>query len=993
MKNFKYLLSFILLMPLALVAQDNTESDVEEVVVVGSQIKGAKITDVLPVSIMTAEDVDVLGIDSGDELLENLVEQGVNFFNDSEETSGGVNAARGDVGAYNLRSMGVGNTLVLLNGRRLVNNAGYQTEYIGDDFVPTMTVNSQAIPVLNLNRVEILRDGASAIYGADAVAGVVNNVLDTDYVGMEVRVRVSEFENFDPGAGDRLNFKWGKDFNGGASNVTITYDYYQRDRLPTSVDPRWSACDYRDMVSSENAAFEGDKNLRNCYSYNYPQLDMSGTAFFTDDRGETQIFPLHSSTCNGGSDTVTTDYGTCLHPDSSGTGYYQNVNSLRDARGELERHNLFIFVNHEMKSGNEMYAEIGRYSADYQKNKESGGVFSVQKEYMENNYWAKKIDEKVNCAGCRDADIDRKWLLDGWRPNNVQRKIDNQKDTYRIVIGFRGETDSGWNWDTGFVNSKATMEDTTANRISAKLLYEGLNDSTSAAINPFSLNNTNIERALVDVYRNDTSKLRMFDFKISKPDLFSTKAGDVAVLFGGEYRHESYLDDRDPLLDGSAPFTSYNGYTHPFASAVIGSSPTTDTVGERNIDSLFMEMNIPVTEKITAQAAVRYEDIENVGSSTVGKFAIGYDITNSVRLRGSISTAFRAPNLIQIHQQEVTRVATREDFVYKYIGVDDWDWTIQRYSEAKTVDDGLRSEESTNASFGVVIQPQAVDGLTVTADIWSIEKEDTIGLFGRENHTAYDLLLRILAGDSNCSAFSGNSALSIIDDYDSTDIYNDNGDPGDDDYYAGDAIGDLFEDAGICPRGEVKQVTDEYLNLATRTIEGMDVAVVYTFEALGGDFTFKYNGSFTDEFDQEVTGIFAQMQAAAADGTLPENIPLQGFGDLLGKDGNMEEKHSYKIYYSAGDWGVSLSGLTKGDFCQSKFGLKNGRCYIISEMTTMDLGVWGKFDLQGKDARVKYTIKNFEDERAPLADGYQGYFSDAHQDLGMIHQLELRVKF
>ena len=145
--------------------------------------------------------------------------------------------------------MGVGNTLVLLNGRRLVNNAGYQTELIGEDYIPTMTVNSQAIPVLNLDRVEVLRDGASAIYGADAVAGVVNNVLDTDYVGMEFRVRTSEFKNFDPGAGDRLNFKWGKDFNGGATNVSIAYDYYQRDRLPATEDSRWSRCDYRQDVS------------------------------------------------------------------------------------------------------------------------------------------------------------------------------------------------------------------------------------------------------------------------------------------------------------------------------------------------------------------------------------------------------------------------------------------------------------------------------------------------------------------------------------------------------------------------------------------------------------------------------------------------------------------------------------------------------------------------------------------------------------------------
>ena len=993
MKNFKYLLSVILLMPFALIAQDSSDTDVEEVVVVGSQIKGAKITGVLPVTIISAEDVDNLGIDSGDELLENMVEQGNNYFNEAEETSGGVNAARGDVGAYNLRNMGVGNTLVLLNGRRLVNNAGYQTELIGEDFLPTMTVNSQAIPVLNLDRVEVLRDGASAIYGADAVAGVVNNVLDTDFVGMEVKFRTSEFDNFNPGAGDRFNFKWGKDFNGGASNVTVTYDYYDRDRLPTSEDPKWSACNLKgsNYGSPDNMDFENNNNLRNCYTTAYIQLDRSGRDFFTDSSGETQILPLYGIDpmtelpvigCDGGSNTIVTDYGTCFHPDtlSDGHGARLNPNLYRDARGKLERHNLFIFVNHEMKSGKEMYAEIGRYRSEYEKNKESGGIFSVQKEYMRNNYWAQQIEDKTG------HDINRTWLVDSWRPHNVQRQVSNEKETYRFVLGFRGQTDSGWDWDTGLVVSKATMEDLTANRIGAHELYDGLNDNTPDAINPFAATNNNIERALVDVYRNDTSKLRMFDFKLSKPDVFSTKAGDVALLIGGEFRHEAYADDRDPLLDGTVPFANYQGMTHPFVSAVIGSSPSTDTFGERNVDSLFMEMQIPITDTINAQAAVRWEDIENVGSTTVGKLAVGWDVTNSVRVRGSVSTSTRAPNLIQIHQQEVTRVATREDFVYKYIGADDWDQTVQRYSKAKSVDDGLESETSTNTSFGVVIQPEAVDGLTITADIWAIEKEDTIGLFGRENHTVYDLALRILAGNSNCSSFVGNPALTGLDEYD-----------GSDDLELTDgsdvALDDAFAAAGICPRGQVNQVTDEYLNLATRTVEGMDVAIVYTLDTQYGDFTFKYNGSFTDEFSQEATSQFAAMQTLADNGTIPESIPLQGFGDLLGKDGSLEEKHSYKIYYSAGDWGASLSGLTKGDFVQSKFGTINGVGYTIPEMTTMDLAVWGKFDLSGKDARVKYTIKNFENERAPLADGYQGYFSDIHQDLGMIHQLELRVRF
>ena len=122
-----------MILPLAISAQSN--DDVEEVVVVGSQIKGAKITDALAVSVISTKDIETIGVDSGDDLLENLVEQGANYFNEAEDASGGVNANRGDVGAYNLRNMGVGNTLTLLNGRRLVNSGTYQTELIGGDFV------------------------------------------------------------------------------------------------------------------------------------------------------------------------------------------------------------------------------------------------------------------------------------------------------------------------------------------------------------------------------------------------------------------------------------------------------------------------------------------------------------------------------------------------------------------------------------------------------------------------------------------------------------------------------------------------------------------------------------------------------------------------------------------------------------------------------------------------------------------------------------------
>jgi outer membrane receptor for ferrienterochelin and colicin len=101
------------------------EKMIEEVVVTGSQIKGANISEALAVSVIDSAEIEVMGIDSGDELLDLIPENGQNLFSEAENISGGVNSARGDIGAFNLRNIGTGNTLVLLNGRRLVNAASW----------------------------------------------------------------------------------------------------------------------------------------------------------------------------------------------------------------------------------------------------------------------------------------------------------------------------------------------------------------------------------------------------------------------------------------------------------------------------------------------------------------------------------------------------------------------------------------------------------------------------------------------------------------------------------------------------------------------------------------------------------------------------------------------------------------------------------------------------------------------------------------------------
>ena len=956
------------------------ESKVEEVVVVGSQIKGAKITGSLPVSVVTGIDIEATGAIDGDDLLEHIAEQGQNYFTEAEDASGGVNASRGDVGAYNLRNLGVGNSLTLLNGRRLVNSPGYQTELIGGDYVPTVSVNSNLIPVSGIERLEILRDGASAVYGADAVAGVINTVLQNDYEGLSVTARVSGYDHF-AAEDTKVTAKWGSFFNDGSTNVGVFFDHYDRENINAQEDPRWGAGDHRPFVD-DDSPWKTSTSFRNLSSNSlYGQFDMvsskehAGESYnhlWTDSNGEFEIFPLGDAKCtNRGHPLFDTGYGTCIAQDGNGA-LRSNFWGPTDVRSELVRTNIVMFINHDMENGMESFTEFAYYESDSDRTAHASYAFSSSKHRVgPDNYYLNQL--KVDVDGVPTAIFAGKNLyIDNYRYEERQRLVNVKKETYRFLQGFRG-TRGEWDWETAFVTSKATSDDVTSNRMSNNLLKEALYDSTPAAYNPFSAGvNSNIERTLIDVYRKGESELTMVDFKISNPNVW----GDIGLLLGMEYRDEEITDDRDPRLDGTITYTDYEGDTYPLVADVVNSSPTGDVSGSRDVMSVFMEMQIPLTDKINMQSALRHEDFSDYGDSTVGKLALGWEITPWMDFRASVSSAFRAPNIVQMNEKTVVRSGTRYDraafqvnAVQSVQNVIDSDsrYTIQRMA---TGAENLEAEESENSSFGLVLSP--TDDLIITVDTWSIEKDKTIGLFGRENQTVNDMLLRFANGTNNCSSFAGDP-LVVREAPDE-----------------GDAAG--FAAAGVCPFGDIKYVKNNYTNMAKRTVEGTDVGIYYNVDSDYGDFDIRYIGTFLDKFEQKASGEFARLQAEKDAGVIPESIPLKGFGDLLEKDGIYDNKHTVRVSWDKGPYRVSLSGLKKGSFVQTSLGTKNGIPYLIPSMTTLNLTMSYDFELGDHDARVRFAVKNLEDERAPTADRYYGYYADAHQDYGRNYWVDFTVR-
>ena len=169
----------------------------------------------------------------------------------------------------------------------------------------------------------------------------------------------------------------------------------------------------------------------------------------------------------------------------------------------------------------------------------------------------------------------------------------------------------------------------------------------------------------------------MWDLKMSNPNVYELPAGPVGMLIGAEIRKESYTDGRDPRINGEMPYTvpvgPRAGLTFPLISDVVNSSATPDSDGGRETLSLFTELQIPLSENIDMQLAVRGEDSSDYGEAIVSKVALGWQATDQVKLRYSQSETFRAPALILVNEGFLGRSTATNDALLQYAAGEDQD--------------------------------------------------------------------------------------------------------------------------------------------------------------------------------------------------------------------------------------------------------------------------------------------------------------------------------
>jgi outer membrane receptor protein involved in Fe transport len=948
-----------------------------EIVVVGSQIKGAKINEALPVTVVSTDEIKNSAAVSGDELFRSIPQFGDVQFN-SQYLPGSSNGARGDIGSLDLRSLGIGNTLVLLNGRRVV---AHPTSQANDQLVPVLSYNTNAIPVNGLERLEVLRDGAAAIYGADAVAGVVNTVLKTNYQGAELSLQYGGAE----GTGLRefnANGVIGTNFAENRGNITLFGSYDHGTGLESTEQYFTASSDKRNLF--EDTRFAGATSLdgrsvttpfANLRTYGNRAVTYNGRAL-TNASGQFHLQPTSSAGC-----VATVGNDRCIQNGAMATaGADRDLRYDTQAQGvsimpSLKRINLFMTGHYDLTDDVSLFTEAGFYRSKTEAQQSPIATLSSIPVYVPaSNYWnpvgqavfANGAANPNRLAGTNAPTVGmpltiNNYLFDDFGPMNIT--VTNQQ--FRVLAGLRGEY-QGFNWESAVSYSEAWARDVSDN-ISRTQLQDYLSRSTPDAYNIFgtSVNSqSTIDAMREDLVRYTKSTLATYDFRISKADLITLPGGNVGFASGIEARRETQLDDRDGRIDGTIT------YTDPLTGAVAGdfvnSALNSDTSGHREVFGAYAEfavpvispdMGIPLIRSFDVQLAGRYEHYSDFGDVAVPKVAAAWDVVRGIRFRGSWAKSFRAPNLEQTNATVVTRANTRTDWIL--CEADELAGRITDFSQCsrsqvtsarRSGNPDLKPERAKTLSFGVVLEPPLPDGagdLTFTADWWRVRQTGLVGIFGEGNALILDYLLR-KEGSSNANVIRAAPTASDIE---------------------------AFTGTGLAPAGEVLFVLDQYTNLQPQTVKGLDFNLSYrTPETRIGRFNLAVNASHFLKYYQEPSPGIAALLASQDAGDIDNAINISGGRSLLQLDRKPKWRGSASLTWSLNNVTVGAFAQYTGKVYDTGLIDSDGDYWVVKATTTANLYGQYRFtqgSLDGTSVRV--GVRNLFDKKPPVSSsGYQG---------------------
>jgi len=658
----------------------SAHAQTDRVEITGSAIKRIDAETAVPVTTLRMDDLRAQGVTSVEQVMAALSAAQV-----SQGSSQQVGAGTGGASFADLRGIGASKTLVLLNGRRVANNA-----------IDGSAVDLNMIPFAALQRVEVLRDGASSLYGTDAIGGVINFITRNDYQGGSITVGADRPRG--PGGKSttaNVGFGFG-DLNTHGFNVFGFIDMNKQDpiggldrpfnaREPGGLSPTpFPANYYQDGSVTANPAAPGCTSPAFLTPAGDDTSCLIKTASFVD---YTPKFDRTSAMLRG---TVRLGNDHRLTVEWFGA---ENESTTRIAPVPYG----VLAMNPQRPNGTLNPYYPGNTPASIRP------AFPLDPAFV------------TGRAGTQPGFIFVKWrALDGGSRTNIST---NQQQ--RILAAIDG-TVAGWDYQAGFsYNDNKIAETVTGYTNGIKITAAMLN----GVINPFGPQDAAGTAAITDAVlggnlQNHRGKVGSLDGRISRElgDWFGS-GQKAAIAIGGEVRNEDFVSAANP----------------PIAALLVASTgvdPASRSEGKRDVTALYAELNVPLMKQLELTAAARYDKYSDFGDSINPKISVRYKPFDQFLVRASFSTGFRAPSLYELRATpSYTNTGTVNDPVNCPNGVAipgksralNCNVQFQRLTGGNI---SLEPEESKSWNIGVVFEPSA--GVTLGVDVWSVQLSGTI---------------------------------------------------------------------------------------------------------------------------------------------------------------------------------------------------------------------------------------------------------------------------
>ena len=895
--------------------------ETQRIEITGSSIKRIDAESSLPVTTISRAEIERSGVTNVEQLV-----KAISSVATAGSTSGSTLSGLATYGlsSVSLRGLGESRTLVLVNGRRLAVFAGSNGS--------TVAVDINAVPLAAIDRIEVLRDGASSLYGSDAVAGVINFILRSDYNGLELTAQYGKPSRSGGGGVSSAGVVFGsgsvdKDrYNVMiAANVSRSESLYGRERdfaksgvrLPFffsgatpsgRVEGIWNTNAPGTPVVSNSNARDPVANPFGISTSGYGNPAASDPVTGTGQVGPNSCADIRmfQSPTKGGVGGV---FNNCLYDPSPDVGLFPK-NDHVDLVGAFK-----FQINPNMTAYADLLWARTKVDVTYQPSPLRAGFFTTDPLFFDpatnpNNVQPALLIHPSNPAyqsvlvpyltanglgamiGQDIAVSSRTFLLGG------RREIDTNTQN-RLVTGLKGALGE-WDYDVALSSNTSKSEGKLVDGYFSLLkVAETINQSNW---NPWAppgsdpaLDQSLQSAKYVGPTITGTSKVDGVDGTLSGT-LAKLPAGPLQMAVGSSYRRESFKVDVPPIL-GGGDIAGLGGATVPQDA-------------KRKIGSLFAEFNIPIAKNLEANLSDRWDKYSAIGSTNNGKASLRWSPTPEILLRSAVGTGFRAPSLVELYQGQSTN--STEQFIDP---LDQASGPIQP-DALNGGNPGLKPEKSKQFSLGVVLSP--IKNFSVGLDWFSIKINDMIlkpGALGMIN-----------------AARAGRPL-----------------------FYAGDVE--------FAPDGSVSLVDQRLRNIGTAKVQGLDVDARWNDNFSFGKLAVNLSGTYMSKYELDNAGIKENSVGTISnpDGT-PVFIALNG-GVVL------RWKHTLAATWSQGPWSATLAQ----NFSKSYRDVPDldGNPHSVPDFATYD----AQLSYTGvKNLKLTLGARNLFDKDPPLFIGAGSYF-------------------